>query len=204
MTQTQPLTEHQVEAEDKLSPMGKRLFRYIEFDEKEELIAEIRRHPIGIVFILVTGLFIATTVLVAAIVLATNLDNLGVNLGSTGSIKAIIIGIGAVVSLVALIGTAIPYTIYRSNVIYITNQKIAEVLYISLFNRKVTQLGMGQVEDVNIIQRGILPRIFNYGTLIVETAGEIENCTFSFVPNPYINSPKIIQAHEEYVEKYGN
>ena len=85
-----------------------------------------------------------------------------------------------------------------------TDQKIAQVMYISLFNRKILQLGMGNVQDVNVSQKGILAHIFDYGSLIIETAGEMENPAFTYVPDPSTNSQIIIQAHQEYVEKHGN
>jgi len=199
------MSQHRMEACESLSPVGKRLFRYIEFDDQERLLAEIRKHPIGLFFIELTGGLISLVLFLVTAILALNLQNLGVfNDDSIGMFRNIIFMTGGILAAFGLIATIIAAILYRSNVVFVTDQKIAEVAYISLFNRKITQLGIGNVEDVAISQKGILARLFRFATLIVETAGEIENATFTYVPQPNTNSQLIIQAHEVYVQKYGN
>ncbi len=196
---------HRAEAAQRLSPVAQKLFKYVEFDEDEEVIAEIRKHPIGIIVIAIVGIFITLSLFLGSLLLAMNLESLGFDLGDgAGSFKAIIMGIGAILAVVALAVTGISIVLYRLNVVFVTNEKIAEVAYYSLFNRKVTQLGIGNIEDVSVHQRGIFAHIFNYGTLIVETASEKENATFTLVPTPNVFSQPIIEAHEKYVEKFGN
>lgn len=194
---------HRDQSVKRLTPLGRKLFKYIEFDKDETLLAEIRKHPIGIIAIITVGAFISLSVLIACALLANNLEGLGLSSGD-GTFRALLIGVGVVVSLLAAVVTTISVVLYTLNVIYITDEKIAEVAYLSIFNRKVTQLNIGKVEDVTVSQKGILSHIFGYGTLLVETAGEIPNRAFSFVPNPNQHSHTIIEAHERYVEKYGN
>jgi hypothetical protein len=196
---------HRAEANGKLSAIGQRLFKYVEFDSDEEMLAEIRKHPIGLIAIASVGLFVTLAVAIASIVLASNLD--GVTNGfetNNSAAKSIIVIIGLTLSFLALIMTAIYVVLYRLNVVFITSEKIAEVVYPSLFNRKVTQLSIGNVQDVTTHQKGILPHLFNYGTLLVETAGEIPNREFTYVPDPHPYSNLITEAHEHYVEQYGN
>lgn len=196
---------HRAEACKRMSPVGQKLFKYVEFDEDEELIAEIRKHPIGYIGIGATGIFITLAVFIGTLLIGLNLDNMGLDLGdNSASIKTAIILVGLILSVLVLAATAISIVLYIRNVIFVTNEKIAEVTYHSLFNREVTQLGMGQVEDVTVEQKGILSRIFGYGTLLVETAGEKENAMFTLVPKPHTFSQPIVKAHENYVEKYGN
>jgi len=199
-------SNHKEEVRSHLSPMGQRLFRFIEFDEDEVLKAEIRKHPIGLVVILFTGLLISSAILIATSLLASNLDYLGLGDGddNTSTIHTLILVIGFTVASLGVLMTFITGFLYTSNVVFVTDQKIAEVIYISLFNRRVLQLGVGNVEDVSVAQKGIFPRIFNYGSLVVETAGESENPAFTYVPSPNDNAQLIIQVHEEHVKKYGN
>lgn len=197
--------DHRAQAAKRLSPVGRQLFKYIEFDENEELLAEIRKHPIGAVFIFFTGIFIAAFLLFALIALSASLNTLGLESGDGDSvIKVILIAAGLVLAAIGLLVTAITLSLYRRNVVYVTNEKIAQVTYKSIFHREVVQLGVGKIEDVTVTQRGILPHLFNYGTLLIETAGELPNCSFAYVPKPHDNSHIIIEAHEAYVEKYGN
>jgi len=201
MDNSTAISPHKAEASAKLSPMGAKLFRYIEFDDKEELLAEIRKHPIGAIVTGATGVIIALVIAIATTLLARNLGNLDIT--NNDSMKALLLAGGLILALLALAITAISVAIYNNNVIYVTNQKIAEVSYVSIFNRKVTQLGMGSVEDVTFRQQGIFAKIFGYGTIIVETAGEVENCYFTLMPNPNFYAQKIIQAHEDYINVHG-
>jgi hypothetical protein len=59
---------------------------------------------------------------------------------------------------------------------------------------------MANVEDVTAEQKGILATIFGYGTLMVQTAGERENFTFYYCPDPNTYASRIIEAHQTYVE----
>ncbi len=196
---------HRQEAASRLTPLGQRLFKYVEFDADEQLVAEIRKHPIGILAISLLGAVVSLIMLGGAFIVASNLDVLGVSgVEGPNSVKAIIVSAGVLLALLSIFVTGIAIVLYRLNVVFVTNEKIAEVAYASLFNRKATQLNIGRVEDVTVTQRGIFAYTFGYGTLLVETAGEKENASFTLVPQPHLHSQQIIEAHEKYVEKFGN
>lgn len=187
-----------------MSSLGKRFFQLIEFDENEDLIMEIRKHNFGLLIVQVTGLCVTLIIVLTSIFLVSGLSNsLDIDLQSNGGESVIIAG-GLILGVLSIVGTEIIAMLYRSNVIFVTSEKIAQVVYISLFNRKLSQLSIGDVQDVTVRQDGVFPRIFNYGTLIIETAGEQQNYTFTYVPKPYEASIAIVGAHEENLKKYGN
>lgn len=197
---------NRLQAEARLSPMGKRLFKFIEFDKDEQLLLEVKKHPVGLLWISILGLGISLIVMIVSAVFASAvgsglLDGGGV---TASNLRTIILLVGLVVSLLGILFTFILASLYVRDVIFITDQKIAEVVYVSLFNRRTIQLNIGKVEDVAVTQVGIFPRIFKYGSLLIETAGETKNPEFPYVPEPYMVSQVIIQAHEDYVRKYGN
>ncbi|MCA9344118.1 PH domain-containing protein, partial [Candidatus Saccharibacteria bacterium] len=72
------------------------------------------------------------------------------------------------------------------------------------FNRKISQLSIGDVQDVTVTQKGVLAHLFNYGTLVIETAGEQQNYLFTYIPDPYKHSKLIVGAHEKNLVQYGN
>ncbi len=185
----------------KLSATGKKLFDVIEFDDDEVLICEIRKHPIGLAGIYISGLLIAVILFVACLGLAYFASNIS---SDVSAYRGLLVGLGLILSLLSLLATGIAGFIYNSNVMIVTNEKIAQVLYRSLFNRKISQLGIGDVQDVTVTQNGVFSRIFNYGTIVVETAGEQENYTFTFAPNPYIFAKEMVAAHEKNLEQFGN
>jgi uncharacterized membrane protein YdbT with pleckstrin-like domain len=112
----------------------------------------------------------------------------------------IIIAIVAVLVISMFVGTVIAAFIYKSSTIFVTSDKISEVVYKSIFNRVVTQSGIGNIQDVTVTQKGVLPRLFHYGNLLIETAGETVSPQFTYVPHPHSISRTVIQAHEDYVE----
>lgn len=197
---------HREEAAKRLSEMGRRHFSLIEFDDNEQLVTEIRKHPFGLFLIVVGGIIISFIITVIPMIIAVALREADgvVESGQLTIAQQILVVIGLILGVGGLIVTGINAILYRNNVIYVTTEKIAQVLYISLFNRKISQLSIGDVQDSTVSQNGFFPHIFNYGTLVVETAGEQQNYTFTYVPKPFETSRLIVGAHEENLKLYGN
>jgi hypothetical protein len=196
---------HRQEARSRLSPLGQKFFDMVEYDENEQLLMDVRKHPFGLFLLELTGFFITLVVAVVPVFLAFNTSNAGVADGEAGrGIGALLVLLGMILGIMALAGTFIAAVLYKNNVIYITNEKLAQLRYLSLFNRKISQLSIGDVQDVSVQQKGIFAHWFNYGTLIVETSGEQQNYTFTYVPKPYEVSRAIVSAHEENLKLYGN
>lgn len=199
------MTPHREEACQKMTSIGQRFFGMIEYDDNEEFLLEIRKHPFGLFLIQILGFIVSVLLGIIPIAIAFNLNFFQIADGTnTSAIKAILIFTGLVLSLLAFGATFITALIYKYDVIYVTNEKVAQVLYTSIFSRKLTQLGIGEVQDVSVSQSGIFPRLFDYGTLTIESAGEQQNYTFTYVPHPYPSSRTIVMAHEDNVHKYGN
>lgn len=195
---------NRIKACENLSAEGRKHFKFIEFDENEVLVTEIRKHPFGLFAILFTGIIVAVlAVLFASFIAVADLNKI-FEVGNSSGLKSILLLFAFAALVLSLIGTLIGVFLYRSNVIYVTSEKIAQVLYTSLFNRKISQLSIGDVQDVTVTQKGILAHIFNYGVLVIETAGEQQNYTFTFVPDPYMRSKDIVGAHERNLTLYGN
>lgn len=196
--------KHRQDASKKLSREGRKYFEFIEFDENEELITEIRKHPFGLFIVQLIGAFVILTLLVLTIFIAqVDMSEVSGDI-NTGLFKSLGIVLSFIAIIGAIIGTVIAVYLYKSNVIYVTSEKIAQVLYQSLFHRKISQLSIGDVQDVTVKQSGIFAHIFNYGTLVIETAGEQQNYTFTYVPEPYKYSKLIVGSHESNLKTYGN
>lgn len=188
-----------------LSPRGRNLFKMIEFDPDENLLGEIRKHPFGLFVIFLTGGLIALALLLCLMILPLLLTEDPIGLGiDIVSIRSVLVGLGFLLTVLALIMTAIAAYLYQSNIVIITSEKITQLLYKTIFDRKISQLSIGDVQDVTIKQIGIFARIFNYGTLVIETAGEQQNYTFTYTPSPYETGKLIVGSHEENLKKYGN
>ncbi len=200
------LQAHKAEVSKRLSQTGRRFFDLIEFDENEQLILEVRKHPFGLLVIWTLGVIVSLVLLTVPIVLAAFIGSSGSVVGASDvrSIQALLFFIGIVLAVGGMGVTFINTMLYKNNVIFVTSEKLAQVIYTSLFNRKISQLSIGDLQDVTVKQNGIFPRAFNYGTLTIETAGEQSNLVFNYVPAPYDSSKLIVGAHEANLHKYGN
>lgn len=188
-----------------LSSVGQKYLHLIEKDQDETIVYEIRKHPFGLVGIYATGLFVVFSVMGVALIVwrYSQGDQFGIG-SDTSFIGPIAVFLGGVLSILSLAMTAVAAYLYQSNVVYVTSDKIAQVLQNTLFDRKISQLSIGDVQDVTTQQKGLFARMFNYGTLVIETAGEQSNYTFTYTPKPYEASRAIVNAHEENLKQYGN
>ncbi len=192
---------------DQLSPVGKKLLQNIEFDENEKIFLEVRKHPIGLVITYVFGILATITVFGLLVLFPASYDfsEVGADVSmSGGSLQAIIIAVGLFMTLFSILITTVAAYIYSQNVLIVTSEKIAQQLYLSLFSKKISQLSIADVQDSTVTQNGIFPHMFNYGTVIIETAGEQRNYNFTFAPSPYDVSKALTGAHEADVAAHGN
>lgn len=189
-----------------LTYRGKHFLDLIEFDENEKIACEIRKHPFGLFIIYLVGGVIATILFGSLVLLPYILDasasqEFGLDLNRVSPILALL---GLLLTSASLVMTAITGYLYQNNVVVVTSEKIAQQIYRTLFDKKISQLSIGDIQDVSVSQRGVFAKIFNYGTLVIETAGEQNNYIFSYSTNPYECSKLIVAAHEAYVALYGN
>lgn len=87
---------------------------------------------------------------------------------------------------------------YRQTELVITNQSIVWAQQKGLLFHKVSKLSMKDVEDVSSEQKGILPRLLGYGTLTIETAGELPNFVFNYCKDPINISEIILKARSKF------
>ena len=163
--------------------------------EGEEMLTIVHRHPIGLIG-LYLGAFVGIVAVVTLFVLLT--PDLLDSLDKQGN-RALLGGILFALTILVLFLFVSTY-VYRQGRLLITNRSLVEINQVSLFIRKVSRLSMSNVEDVNADQRGILATVFNYGTLTIQTAGEMENFVFKYCPSPNKYSDIILEARQAYAD----
>lgn len=161
----------------------------------ECVLKVVRKSAIGLIGIYLVAIIAAAAIVTLVIVISpSTFEATGTK--EKGSLTAIF-GLAAV--LLALILFTVTY-IYRQSRLLVTDRSLVQIMQKTLFIRKVSRLSMSNVEDVSEEQRGILASIFNYGTLMVQTAGERENFVFPLCPNPAVLADRIIEAREAYAK----
>jgi membrane protein YdbS with pleckstrin-like domain len=165
-------------------------------NKDEHVVTIVHRSIIGLVLIYLAA-FGGVAALLALVVLAFP------DLFSELSQNSNILLMAAVVFALALIYIMLFLAtyIYRQNILVVTDQNLIQILQRGLFSRRISRLSMSNVEDVTADQRGFLPTIFNFGTLMVQTAGEMENFIFTYCPNPNVYADRILDAREAYANR---
>ena len=177
----------------------------VEFDEDEKVICEIRKHIFGLYLIYFTGFLIGLFIMIFSTYISIWLENNSAVNGLSGNSNGwLVMLVGIFLTVSVAITTMIYSVIFRNNIVLVTTEKIAQVLNKSLFNRKVSQLNISDVQDVTVSQIGVFARALNYGTIVIETAGEQQNYTFTYAPKPYECAKQIISAREINVKQFGN
>lgn len=164
-------------------------------DEDEELVAVIHRHPIGLVIIYLVAFFSLITAAAFATFMFGQFNN-GDTLRDSVGLLAVLV----VFAAIALVGLIVATYVYSGNKLIITSKNVTQILVTSPFSRKVSELTMSNVEDVSATKGGILAHIFGYGTLRIQTAGEMENFNFRFCPKPGFFGRIILDARQQYAD----
>ena len=86
----------------------------------------------------------------------------------------------------------------------VTDHRILEIHQLGLFKRDVSELRLSKIQDVNVKVEGLLPTFFNYGTVIIQTAGVIPEFKFEQIPNPQQAKDKILQLYDQFIKQHPN
>lgn len=159
----------------------------------EQVVVIVRKHPIGIV-----GIYIEAIIGLAAVfglLLAVAPDFLT---GLSSQAYRILVGIIVFGLAILIFFLFIATYVYRQSRLMVTDRSLVQILQKSLFIRKISRLSMSNVEDVTAEERGILSTIFNYGTIVVQTAGTMDNFIFPYCPDPAKYADQIIEARQRY------
>ncbi len=80
----------------------------------------------------------------------------------------------------------------------VTNERIIAIEQRGLFNRIHNELHLSRVEDVTCEVKGVFATLFNYGDIIIQTAGMEQNSIFREVPNVYKINEQIIKLADTW------
>lgn len=84
----------------------------------------------------------------------------------------------------------------------VTDHRILEIHQLGLFKRDVSELRLSKIEDVSVKVKGILPTFFNYGEVMIQTAGAIPEFKFEQVSRPQQVKDEILRLHDEFVKQH--
>jgi len=159
-------------------------------EEAEKVILFLRQHVIvNVPWILITILLIvAPTVIFPRLFHALSL-----NLALPTSYYVI----GTMFWYLATFGFALASFIgWFFNIYIVTNERIVDIDFYYLLYKKFSEAELTKIQDINYTSGGILAAIFNFGNVVVETAGELPNIDFELIPFP----EKVVETIRELTE----
>lgn len=160
--------------------LSKERYPYLNLSEGEFVILDIKRHPIGMLLPMGATLLLLVTIFAFGSYYPAMYTS-GGGLMPEPSVMFMII---LLVSAASVLGGALVLWVYLQNQFFMTNESVIQEKQQSLFARKEQTVSLGSIEDASFHQAGILPTIFNYGTIRLSTEGEDTTYIFHFVENP--------------------
>jgi len=70
------------------------------------------------------------------------------------------------------------------NVNIITDERIVDIDFPSILYKDISETKIDQIQDVSIKVGGFIRSLFNFGDVLIQTAGAVPEIHFSAVPNP--------------------
>lgn len=67
----------------------------------------------------------------------------------------------------------------------ITNDRILDMEQKSLFARTIAEVDLYQIQDATSEVKGLFPSLFNYGNVVLQTAGPVPKFIFKNISNPH-------------------
>lgn len=166
-----------------------------EMDEDEKILLFLRRH------IITNFLWVATTIILLLIPLFfvfLNFSN--INLVSSVNLPLRFTFFFAVFYyLIVLTFALVNFISWYFNVSIITDKRIFDVDFSELVYKNVSATKFDLLQDASYAQTGFLRTLFNYGDVLLQTAGKKEEFNIQRVPHP----DKVVHLVENLLGRKG-
>lgn len=140
-------------------------FLYLNLHSGEEIKYIVRHHWAGFVSTSLIVLAMAAVPLLALIIIHIMFPNPSANMAFTATI---IISAYFLFLLTFLFSN---WVNYYYDIVFITTQRMINVNQQGLFSRQTSELSLRQIQDASAEVEGFWRTAFNYGLLVIETAG---------------------------------
>jgi hypothetical protein len=91
------------------------------------------------------------------------------------------------------------------NIYIVTNQRVIDVDFTSLLFKNISTAHLDRIEDVTVTNKGYLGSVFDYGTVLIQTAGAVDQFEFEDTPHPsrvsaFINELLVQDEKDQFEE----
>lgn len=142
-------------------------------ENKERIVLLLRQHPVvNLRWIITTAILLTGPTIISMFGIFNYLP--------TGFPLVISLSWYLVTSAYAIEG----FLSWYFNVYFITEQRIIDVDFYNLIDKRVSDAEIDRIQDVSYATGGVARTMLNYGDIIIQTASEIPEFRFEGVPNP--------------------
>lgn len=89
------------------------------------------------------------------------------------------------------------FLMYYLDLLIITNDRLVQIQQKTLFSRSVSELDLYKIQDASSSITGVVPTIFGYGNISIQTAGDQNKFSFDAVPHVNVVRRELMQLAEE-------
>lgn len=165
-------------------------------DENEPILIFLHRHVIS--FIIPVAIFIILALLPAFFKLVISKDPFAIAISLDARL---LITVFVSMYYLMLVGYIFGEWIsYYYDILIVTKSTVIDIKQNNLFNREITHLHLRQVEDISSEIKGFMPTLFNYGDIIIQSAGAQEHTLIKAIPNPQKVAAMVLQLHKDFIE----
>lgn len=70
------------------------------------------------------------------------------------------------------------------NIYIVTNKRVVDIDFAYLLYKQFSEADLDKIQDISYTAGGILATVFDFGNVLIETAGEMPNIKFESIPYP--------------------
>jgi len=147
----------------------------------EKLLFKLRRHKVT--FVPALAFFVLLLILPAIfyVILKNQMPHWFAN---TTSITLMVL-LGSIYVLSILIFLYSYFIDFYLDVLIVTNDRLIDMEQHGLFARTVSEVDLYQIQDITSKCKGIFPTMFNYGDIVIQTAGTLPKFKINNIKNPH-------------------
>ncbi len=165
-------------------------------EQDETVVRVLRRHAVAMSLRFTSFIIVALVPLLVALAIGRFSDWLD---DRSGLFFLLLVLSASLVYLFLILLIYHTWMDHYLDVWVVSNERIVAIEQKGLFNRTTSELRLSKVQDVTSEIKGLLPTLFKYGRVQVQTASESEKFIFREVPNPDQVARQILELHEHYL-----
>lgn len=158
----------------------------------EHIVYKVWRHPITLVPVII-GFFVLA--LIPAVLFFLIVHLFPDLLSGTFSYPLLVLA-GSIYYLSIILFFYTYFVSFYLDLLIVTNDRLLHIEQQGLFARTISEFDLYKIQDITSTIDGVIPSFFNYGNLLIQTAGAMEEFKILSVPHPEMLRQSILDLAE--------